>query len=168
MFVRRLINRIGCCSIFGIVLSIGSVEAKETAPAVKVSYSQQVRPILSDKCFACHGPDEQTREAGLRLDTETDMLADLGGYAAIKPGNADDSEAMRRMLSSDPDLHMPPKESHKDLTPEEIEIIRRWINEGATFEMHWAYRPLQRPEVSPPESSATAAMSLPIDALIAA
>src|SRR6056297_2373107 len=170
MFVRRLINRIGCCSIFGIVLSIGSVEAKETAPAVRVSYSQQVRPILSDKCFACHGPDEQTREAGLRLDTETGMLADLGGYHAFKPGDADGSEAMRRVLSSDPDLHMPPAESHKDLTSEEIEIIRRWINEGAAFEMHWAYRPLQRPEVSPPESSATEATapSLPIDALIAA
>src|SRR6056297_1987431 len=151
MFMRHLTIRAGCCSLFSVVFFAGGVTAKETPPAAKVSYSQQVRPILSDKCFACHGPDEQTREADLRLDTEAGMLADLGGYHAFKPGDADGSEAMRRVLSSDPDLHMPPAESHKDLTSEEIEILRRWINEGAAFEMHWAYRPLQRPEVSPSE-----------------
>ncbi|TWT93595.1 PSD1 and planctomycete cytochrome C domain-containing protein [Neorhodopirellula pilleata] len=158
-------TRVGCCLLFGVVYLTSVLPASEPAFAEKVSYSQQVRPILSDKCFACHGPDEQTREAGLRLDTESGMLADLGGYVAFKPGDADDSEAMRRILASDPDMHMPPEESHKDLTPKEIEVLRRWINEGAAFEMHWAYRPLQRPEVSPPQSSATAALSLPIDAL---
>lgn len=168
MFVRRLTIRIVFLLFVGISLPAETSTADENSSASKISYSQQVRPILSDKCFACHGPDERTREAGLRLDTEEGMRADLGGYTAFEPGDADASEAMQRMLSSDPDLHMPPEESHKDLTAKEIEILRRWIQEGAVFEMHWAYRPLQRPDLSPSQSSASARPSLPIDALIAA
>ncbi len=112
-------------------------------PNEAVSFMEQVRPVLSDKCFACHGPDEHTREAELRLDIVESAIE----AGAIIPGNPDESELMRRILSEDPDQRMPPEKMHKVLTKQEIETIRRWISEGAVHEQHWSYRPLVRPEV---------------------
>lgn len=108
-----------------------------------VSFAGDIRPILSDKCFACHGPDEHAREAGLRLDIRAQAVDAL----AIVPGQADESELVRRILSEDPDEQMPPAHSNKSLSKAEIEIMRRWIDQGAEYQVHWAYRPLVRPEV---------------------
>lgn len=101
-----------------------------------VDYISQVRPILADRCFACHGPDEATREADLRLDSREDVLRERGRYAVIVPGDVDESELILR-ISDDIDP-MPPKE-HEGLSREEIDLLTRWVAEGAAFAGHWAY-----------------------------
>ncbi|MGL4511804.1 MAG: PSD1 and planctomycete cytochrome C domain-containing protein [Lacipirellulaceae bacterium] len=101
---------------------------------------------MSSKCFLCHGPDEATREAGLRLDVADDAQGDLGGYAAIVPFDPTGSEAISRVMEEDPDLKMPPPSSNKSLTPEEIETLRAWIEGGAAYEPHWSFVHVRRPE----------------------
>lgn len=100
-------------------------------------FNRDVRPILSDKCFACHGPDKNTRKAGLRLDTPEGAKEG----EAIVPGSPDTSELMRRVLSNDPDLRMPPPESELSLSEADTEMLRRWIADGAEYEPHWAFVP---------------------------
>lgn len=114
------------------LLSLLSAEEEPT-----LDFNRDVRPILSDKCFFCHGPDEHERKADLRLDVAEGAFADLGGYAAIIPGKPDESEFVYR-LTDEEDL-MPPEDSHKKLTPEEIGILTRWVEEGATYSEPWAY-----------------------------
>jgi hypothetical protein len=111
-----------------------------------IDFNRDIRPILSDKCFFCHGPDEHERKADLRLDTRQGAMADLGGYAAIIPGNANDSEFVFRITSDDPDELMPPEKSHKKLDADEIDLLTRWIEEGAEYSAAWAYVP---PEKTP-------------------
>ncbi|TWU32470.1 DUF1553 domain-containing protein [Novipirellula artificiosorum] len=108
-----------------------------------ISFNRDIRPILSDRCFACHGPDAETVEGGLRLDLPLEAI-DAG---AISPGNADESEMFRRILSDDEDEKMPPTHVHKPLDEGQIELIRRWIHEGAKYQPHWAYTPLRRGEI---------------------
>jgi hypothetical protein len=103
-------------------------------------FNRDIRAILSDKCFACHGPDAETVEGGLRLDLREQAV----DAAAIVPGHAADSEMVKRIFSSDDDVMMPPPESHKPLTLAERETLRQWITEGAEYESHWAYTPLER------------------------
>ena len=93
-----------------------------------VDFNRDIRPLLSDNCFHCHGPDANTREADLRLDVETDAKADLGGYSAIKDGDTEKSELIERLFSDDEDLLMPPPESEKRLSPEQKELFKRWID----------------------------------------
>lgn len=107
-----------------------------------VDFNRDVRPILSDNCFACHGFDESSREAGLRLDVREGATADLGGYAAIAPGESGVSELISRAIETDPDMRMPPQNSHKQpLNSQQIETLRRWIDEGAVWGKHWAFEP---------------------------
>ncbi len=110
-----------------------------------ISFQRDVRPILSDKCFSCHGPDANTREADLRLDTPEGALADLGGYAAIVPGDLEKSEFVYRITTEDDSDLMPPRKFHKPLTYAEIEILKKWIAAGAEYETHWSYTQLDRP-----------------------
>ncbi len=112
-----------------------------------VDFNRDVRPILSDKCFACHGPDEHDRKAGLRLDTAEGAFGDLGGYAAFVPNDPDESEGWLRIISEDPDEVMPPPKFHKELTSGERETLRQWIEQGADFQMHWSFKALERPDV---------------------
>lgn len=108
----------------------------------QISYNFHVRPILSDNCFACHGPDANKREAGLRLDEPEAAYAALKDYPnlhAIVPGQPDQSEALRRIRSDNPDEMMPPPSSNLTLSEEEIEIIKKWITQGAQYEPHWAF-----------------------------
>ena len=110
----------------------------------EVDFQRQIRPILSDKCFACHGFDEETREADLRLDTQEGAYGDLGGYVAIEPGNAEKSEVYLRLITKDEDDKMPPAKAHKTVSPAEIALIKKWIEEGAKYEDHWAYQPVKK------------------------
>jgi hypothetical protein len=121
-------------------LSIPCSAARAASP---VSFAQDIRPILSDKCFACHGPDENAREADLRLVVRDEAVA----TGALIPGDADESELLRRIVSDDEDLRMPPRHTQKEISSDEVELIRRWISAGAEYEIHWAYRPLVRPAI---------------------
>lgn len=124
----------------GMVILVGfdqSASAQKTKP---VDFSADVRPLLSDRCFHCHGPDEESREADLRLDVAPGEDHD---YIAV-PGNPDESELLQRILSSDPDEKMPPPGHGKPLKPNEVRLIRRWIEDGAKWSQHWAYeRPVR-------------------------
>jgi hypothetical protein len=140
--------------VLAAVLSGPIGSAAESAPdapdgVATVQFDRDVRPILSDKCFVCHGPDSSRREAGLRLDVRAEALAPLDSdLMAIVPGDPEASELMRRVTSEDEYEVMPPPEAKLEpLTPREIELLRRWIAEGAEYEAHWAFRPLDAPPV---------------------
>jgi hypothetical protein len=116
----------------------------------QISYNFHIRPILSDKCFACHGPDANKREAELRLDTEEGAfkaLKESPGKFAFVAGKPEQSEVYHRILSSDPTELMPPPESNLSLTAEEISLIKRWIEQGAKYEPHWAFLKVEKPKV---------------------
>ncbi len=118
-----------------------------------VGYNRDIRRILSDKCFVCHGRDAEHREGGLRLDQRQSALSGAdSGERPIVPGNASVSELYRRLVSDDIDQVMPPPDANETLTPEEIELIRRWIEEGAAYESHWSFEKLAG--VSPPHVNA--------------
>jgi hypothetical protein len=105
-----------------------------------VDFTRDIRPILSNKCFACHGPDEAERQAGLRLDDAKIAKAALdSGVTAIVPGDPDESELIHRIRHSDDSQRMPPAEFGKPLTPDEIALLRGWIEQGAPYAAHWAY-----------------------------
>lgn len=110
----------------------------------KVDFQREVRPILSDKCFFCHGTDPETREADLRLDTPEGAYENLGGYAAVVPGKVKESEMYLRITSTKKKEMMPPPESHKSLSPKEIETLTKWIEQGAEYEEHWAYQAVEK------------------------
>jgi len=114
------------------------------APAV--DFDRQVRPILSDNCFACHGPDEKQRMAKLRLDVKEGMFADRGGHPVIIPGDAAASRLFQRIGAKEKQQRMPPPYSERTLTDQQIDLIRKWIDQGATWEMHWAYVAPKRPD----------------------
>lgn len=115
-----------------------------------LNFSRDIRPLLSDNCFQCHGPDEAKRQGGLRLDIRTAALAPAeSGRPAIKPKAADESQIVLRIFSDQHDLQMPPADSKKSLTIEEMNRIRQWIEQGAAYEEHWAFQPPQHN--NPPE-----------------
>jgi hypothetical protein len=116
-------------------LATALVAAADTRP--RISYDRDIRPILSDKCYRCHGPDAEAREADLRLDTREGLSAKV--VVASKP---DKSELIARVFSDDDDVRMPPPESKLSLANEQKELLRRWVAEGATFAEHWAFVPL--------------------------
>ncbi|MBL8848494.1 MAG: PSD1 domain-containing protein [Planctomycetaceae bacterium] len=124
----------------------GLCRADQSAAAI--DYNRDVRPILSDKCFRCHGPDDATREAGLRLDVRDAALKTLeSGATAIVPGKPGESQLVSRIQSTDPAEQMPPAELNKPLTDREKEILEQWIAEGAQFQQHWSFQPVVRPSV---------------------
>ena len=132
----------------GHLISLLFVSTSIFAAPAKVKFNRDVRPILSDKCFFCHGPDPKKREADLRLD-ERDPAVEAKAFV---PGQAEMSEMIQRILSTDADDHMPPPESKLgDLTADEIAILKRWIDEGAEYEAHWAFIPL-KPEATKEQS----------------
>ena len=139
-----------------------SLLAAGLARAAEISFDRDVRPILAEHCFACHGPDAAAREADLRLDLRAGALADRAGVRAIVPGNISASEAVTRIRSTDPDVIMPPPETNKRLTDAEKAILEQWIAAGAEYEGHWAYRPLVRPTLP----AGAAAGGHPVDAFV--
>ena len=105
----------------------------------EIDFDRQIKPILSENCFHCHGPDEAQRQADLRLDTREGAFSDLGGYSAFTPNNIEDSEAFSRIVSNDPDLIMPPPDSNLSLTKTEKDLLKAWIKQGAKWADHWAF-----------------------------
>src|SRR5262249_11350788 len=129
-------------------------------------FNREVRPILAANCFTCHGPDAAERKAELRLDTKHGAFADLGGHAAIVAGQPEQSELVRRVASAQADERMPPADSGKKLAPGQIDLLRRWVAEGAKWQEHWAYvRPI-RPAAPPLPDAAGEAT--PIDSFVRA
>lgn len=108
----------------------------------QVDFNRDVRPLLSNNCFQCHGPDEKTRKAGLRFD-----IPGKAEHAIISPGQPDESEFLRRIASDDPAEVMPPPKTGKKLTAREIEVLRAWVKQGANYALHWAYAKPTRPKV---------------------
>ena len=117
------------------------------SPARKIDFDREVRPILADNCFACHGPDEKQRMANLRLDVTEGLFADRGGYRIISPGASAQSKLYLKISSPDPAVRMPPVFANRTLSPEQIATIKQWIDQGAKWERHWAWIAPQRPSV---------------------
>jgi hypothetical protein len=133
-----------------------------TVPADEpLSFNRDIRPILSDKCFACHGFDAKKRQADLRLDTFEGATADHDGRHAVVAGKLDQSELWTRINHTDPDQRMPPADSNKKLTDKEKELLKRWIEQGAAYQKHWSFEPIVRPELSAKYKD-----KQPIDALL--
>lgn len=125
-----------------LLIAMATCAALPARAATKLDFNRDIRPILSDNCFACHGFDSKTRKAGLRLDVAEGAFAkNKEGVAAILPGDDVGSELVKRLLTSDADELMPPPESHKKLTPSQITLLKRWIKEGAPYQKHWAFEP---------------------------
>ena len=124
----------------------GTNQNPQTAIPEQIDFNFHVKPLLSDRCFKCHGPDDKTREAGLRFDTEEGLFAALTeseGFAIV-PGEVEKSQLIHRIRSTDPDELMPPPESNLSLNDTEIEILTRWIEQGAEWKEHWAFtKPVQ-------------------------
>ena len=133
------------CLAFAGVLLVTS-----TAVAERVQFNRDIRPIFSDTCYACHGPDENKIKGKLRLDSlEAARKGGKSGEPAIAPGHPEKSEVMKRLLTSDADEHMPPADFHKVLSKDQIALVERWIKEGAEYQGHWAFQIPAKPAVPP-------------------
>ena len=129
-----------------------------------LQFNRDIRPILSDKCLRCHGPDTNARKADLRLDDEHSARSDRGGYRVVNAGHPENSELIRRITTDDPDEHMPPAKSRLKLSPHEVTLLRRWIAQGGRYQRHWAFIPPRRPPV--PQVRQTGRIRNSIDAFI--
>ena len=123
--------------LYGILLALMAsgigLNAKEA-----VDFDLEVRPILADACFRCHGPDENTREADLRLDMESELLSDRGGYRIVEPGDPAESHLLQR-IRGEGEERMPPSDAQRQLSEDEISTLTRWVEEGADWKQHWAF-----------------------------
>ncbi|MBP8256898.1 MAG: DUF1549 domain-containing protein, partial [Opitutaceae bacterium] len=127
--------------LVGAILSTSTLFAAERA----LDFRWDVLPILSDACFRCHGPDEPKREAKLRLDTKEGLFRTHEGVTVVRPGKPGDSALVQRITSRDQEKVMPPRNAIRQLTPEEISILQRWVSEGAPWAGHWAFAPIGQP-----------------------
>ena len=154
---RRLWKAVGGSCLVFLAVSL-PVSGEETT----VDFRQEILPLLSENCFHCHGPDGEERKADLRLDTFEGATRDLGeGEAALVPGNLGKSRLLSRIESPDADEVMPPPDSGKTLSPDQQQLLRQWIEEGGRYETHWAYEPVESPEI--PQ---VAGAEHPIDAFV--
>ena len=142
------------------VLAFSESQAQDAVPET-VEFNRDIRPILSDNCFFCHGPDKNKREADLRLDTKEGLHGTSEHVGALVPGMPDESELFQRITSIDDDKKMPPAKSGKVLSERDVQVLKKWIEQGGQFEGHWAFLPLR---TSP---AAAAAVPQKIDELIA-
>ena len=142
--LRRFAPAVGATS-FGILALSAFFAGADPKVLPKLSYNKDVRPILAENCFTCHGPDSAARKAGLRLDKPGDATTDRGGYAAIVKGFPAKSEIIKRVNGEG--AIMPPQPGHKRLTAHQINVLKRWISEGAEYERHWAYITPSKPAI---------------------
>ena len=125
----RFLSHLAC----GLALALGTISLRAEEA---IDFDRQIRPILANTCFTCHGPDEARREADLRLDREDDAKA-----AVIVPGHPDESELIRRITSEDEFERMPPVDAKQQLTPEQIALLTKWVSAGAPWTQHWSFVP---------------------------
>ena len=138
-------------SIIPLILALALLNKNSNVVSAQtaVSYNRDIRPIFSDTCFRCHGPDKNARKAGLRLDLREEAIKKTkSGVTPIVPNKPEESEIVRRIFSKEKFEMMPPEEIHKTLTEAQKETIKRWVAEGARYEGHWAYQSIARPEIS--------------------
>ena len=149
----------------GVIAAQGRPRGSEPAAAgfgrdAKVEYNRDVRPILSDNCFYCHGPDDAKRKGKFRLDERESAVA----KGAIVPGKPADSTLVDRIQTADPDDVMPPVESHKNMTAAQKDVLKRWVAQGAEYQPHWAFIAPVRPPV--PQVKTAGWVAQPIDSFI--
>lgn len=143
---HRVVHLLPCLWRFALV--IGCIwQIPCHAAEAPIDFSNDVLPILSDRCFHCHGPDEQNRQADLRLDVKDRVFSATQGQPLVVPGSPEQSELFLRVSTSDEEQRMPPRHAVRQLKAAEVEILRRWIAEGAEWEQHWAFIPPQRPRL---------------------
>jgi hypothetical protein len=161
---REFLLRWCVLALLGSLLFLcGRAEAGPPAPR-KIEFNRDIRPILSDKCYACHGPDKNKRKADLRLDQKESAFLERKGRVPLVAGHPDQSELYLRITASEPGRRMPPPKSGRSLSPDQEELLRRWIEEGAEWQPHWSYlKPLRR---EPPEVAARAWVKNPLDRFI--
>ena len=146
-------------------MGIAFLASGQICLAADVNYQRDVLPILSNHCFQCHGPDANTRESGLRLDTAAGATAQAeSGTTAIVVGNASGSELIRRVTTADADLHMPPQDGPAALTEQQVQTLREWIDGGAEYQAHWAF--VAPAAVAVPQPSGDSVIRNPIDAFV--
>ncbi len=149
------------CALLATAASAGTTAAADT-----VDFHRDIRPILSNACYQCHGPDDKNRKADLRLDTKAGAFEDRGDYRIIVPGKPEKSRLIQRITAPDPKKRMPPAKSGKKLSPQQIDLIRRWVQQGAKWSEHWAFVPPVRPAL--PAVRNPQWLRTPIDAFILA
>lgn len=132
---------------FSVTVMLGIVAHVTQNVFADVDFNRDVLPILSDKCFHCHGPDNETLQADLRLDKKEDVFGERDGHRIVAPGDSMRSELVRRIRSNDADERMPPADSTRQLTPAEIDLLTSWVDEGAKWTKHWAFEPPRRPQL---------------------
>src|SRR4051812_19947681 len=145
--MRSVFQKKGLLAFVVLVAQTTAMFAADEAP-VTVDFNRDVKPIISNACYRCHGPDPAERKGGtdgLRLDTADGIFADLGGHAAVVPGKPEESELLKRVLTSDPDSAMPPKAAGKRLTQRELDLLHAWVKQGAKVSQHWSYVKPVRP-----------------------
>ena len=160
MLFRR-VGSWGCAvgAIVGIITPL-SLDAADASRRSRVEFNRDIRPVLSENCYSCHGPDKNKRKAKLRLDDRASAVS----TQAIVPGKPDESGLVERILSEDAEQVMPPPASHKTLTPAQKELLRQWITQGAEYQAHWAYVPPSRTAI--PMVKKVSWVRNPIDAFI--
>jgi hypothetical protein len=154
--IRTLVRQ--CCSVLAFLVILSSCKNKDYQVYIdkvdglpdRVAFNYHIKPILSDRCFACHGPDRNARSTEFRLDTEEGAFAALiesKGEHAIVSGDPHNSEIFRRIVSEDPEYQMPPPESNLTLSSREVALITKWIEQGAEWKKHWSFIPPEDPEL---------------------
>ena len=151
-----------CNAVANVIALAFSFALPVRAGERKIDFNRDVRPILSDNCFQCHGPDKNKRKADLRLDTRDGLFAKIDDVFPVVPGKPEESDVIARITSSEKDETMPPPKANKKLKPEEIETLREWVKQGAEFKGHWAFIAPEKPAVPAADTRN------PIDAFIRA
>jgi len=128
-------------------LTANDLPAAHNGAEKLVDFNRDIRPILSDACFTCHGPEEKSRQGNLRLDSKENVFAERSGYRIIVPANSAASRLYQKVSSKDDAFRMPPIRSGRSLTPKQIELLRLWIDQGAKWQSHWAFDPPKRPAI---------------------
>ena len=150
-------------SLVALTLATGSSARAEPLKKT-IDFNRDIRPILSENCFQCHGPDKNKRKADLRLDTKAGLFDEIDNTHPVIPGKPAESDLLRRMVTADDEEHMPPAKSNKLLSPQQIAIVKQWIEEGAEYKGHWSYIP----PIRATEPAVVGSVKNPIDQFILA